>query len=181
VGALVLGALSIAWPVACSTTETVALSDGDCVAGGCANISGASSAGATTSSSSGGACTVNQACATSWATDVFAGILDKPNGCTSAGLCHGNNGGNVTIAPGDAHAAYVTLTAYTLLAQPGPAKKFIVPCDKDDSGMLCNMKEDGSTNPFGQCGSGMPLTGTDLTIDQLNTIADWIACGAPEN
>jgi hypothetical protein len=122
-------------------------------------------------------------CNVSWATDIFAGMLDTTTAaCTATGLCHGSGKGNLQLTAGSPHAAYMTLTAFTLAASPGPAKKLIVPCDKDNSGLLCNMKTDpGVTNPFGQCGSGMPVVGTNLTVDQINTIADWIACGAPEN
>lgn len=184
-GALTL-ALS-AWVGACATAETVSFSDGDCVAGGCQQATTSSSSSgsstSTSSSSSSGMCNVDPNCAVKWATDIYAGILDTPAAsCTTTGLCHGDGKGGLTLEAAKPHEAYLALTAYTLLAQPGPAKKYIVPCDAMGSGMLCNMKTDtGTTNPFGDCGSEMPLVGTNLTMDQLNTIADWIACGAPEN
>ena len=38
-------------------------------------------------------------------------------------------------------------------------------------------------NPYGVCGTVMPLGSgaTKLTKKQLDTLAEWIACGAPEN
>lgn len=128
-------------------------------------------------------CTVDMSCAAKWS-DIFANIIDNTNtGCTStSGLCHGTGKGGITLTPGMAHDAYVAMTGYTTLDTPGPVKKYIVPCDTNASAMLCNMKpESGMTNPYGNCGSTMPLVGTSLTMAQLQTIADWIACGAPEN
>lgn len=183
-GAYVAAALALSVIAgACASAETIAFSDGECVAGGCQQGSTTSSTSSTTSSSTGGVCTVNMDCAVKWGTDVFAGILDTPAaGCTKTSGCHGSGQGGVTIEAGKPHEAYLALAAYTLLAQPGPAQPYIVPCDAAGSGMLCNMKQDsGTTNPYGACGSLMPLLGTNLTMDQLNTIADWIACGAPEN
>lgn len=181
VAALALGIA--AWIGACSTVETQNFSDGDCVAGGCQQASGSSSSGASSSSSSSGQCTVDQSCAVKWSTDIFANILDtQAAGCTAASLCHGDGKGNLTLTPGDAHGAYVALAAWTMAKDPQMGKAYIAPCDPTGSGMLCNMKaESGSTNAYGECGSLMPLVGTSLTMDQLNTIADWIACGAPEN
>ena len=172
-----------AWAAACSSLETVAFSDGDCVAGGCAQAT--TSASSSSSSTSGGSCTVNTNCAVSWSTDIFAGIIEaQASGCTTTGVCHGDGKGGITLEAGKAHEAYEALKAYTLLALPGPVKPLIVPCDKAASGMLCNVKVDSGdpgTNPYGECGSLMPLLGTNLTMAQLNQIADWIACGAPEN
>ena len=180
--ALALAALVA--PASCSTQEPPAFSDGACVAGGCAGT------GATTSSSSGGvACVVNPSCTVSWATDVFAGIVDGPAGCTSM-TCHGGGMGGITLASGDAHDSYVALTAYSLTATPGPVKRYIVPCDPTDSGFPCNMAvgaggdADAGANAYGTCGAPMPiiLAGeTPLTADQVTKIADWITCGAPEN
>ncbi|MFT3773212.1 MAG: hypothetical protein QM820_48150 [Minicystis sp.] len=176
-----------AWAAACSTIETVAFSDGDCVAGGCEQGTPTSSSSTAASSSTGGMCTVNQNCSVKWATEIFAGMLDTPSAaCTQTGVCHGSGKGGITLEAAKPHDAYLALTGYTLLDQPGPAKKYIVPCDQAGSGMLCNMKVDdadggAATNPFGACGSTMPLLGTNLTMDQLTKIADWIACGAPEN
>jgi hypothetical protein len=116
-----------------------------------------------------------------WATDIFAGILDTPSGCTSMGACHGSGLGGITLTPGDHHGAYLALTTYTLLKTPGPVKPYIVPCNSAASGFPCNMAIDMGTNTFGTCGTLMPLTGTKLTSAQITQIAEWISCGAPEN
>jgi hypothetical protein len=124
----------------------------------------------------------------SWSTDIYAGIFQTNVGCTNATLCHGSpaSKGGITMDMGMATAAYGALNSYSLLAVPGPVKKYLAPCDKFGSGMLCNMLVDdgagNTTNPFGTCGSEMPKGGVHkLTPAQLTTIADWITCGAPEN
>jgi hypothetical protein len=170
---LVIGA------AACATAESPAFSNGECVAGGCQ-----SSGAATSSSSTSGACMVNAACAVSWGTDIFSGIIDGPPGCTSA-ACHGSGKGGITLTPGQPSAAYTALTGYTLVATPGPAKKYIVPCDPGGSGFPCNLSlgADGGANPAGTCGFLMPFGAgvTPPTMDQLQKISDWITCGAPDN
>lgn len=196
-GAAILVAGASGWVASCSTVETVHYGDGDCVGAACQQAGASSSSGGTastgsggggaggssSSSSSGGPCVVDDQCAVKWGADIFAGIIDTAAaGCTQASLCHGSGKGGITLEAGKPHDAYLAMTAYTLLDQPGPAKKYIVPCDKAASGILCNAKpETGTTNPYGACGSLMPLVGTNLTMAELNTIADWIACGAPEN
>jgi hypothetical protein len=177
-----LGAIAIA--VACSTVEPVTFADGgDCVAGGCQNN------GATTTSSSGGNCAVDPSCAVSFKTDLFEGIFDGPAGCTETTVCHGASSapGGVSMETGKAAAALTSLKAAKIPAIPGPAGPYIVGCDQTHSGILCNMAVDvdaGATNPFGTCGHPMPITlagGMKLTSDQLQKIADWITCGAPDN
>jgi hypothetical protein len=191
--AAVLCASVAGWAGACSTVETVSFGDGDCVgvkcqqAGATSSSSSSSSAGGGTSSTGSTStttmCTVDPNCSVKWGAEIFATIIDNVDtGCTATGVCHGSGKGGITIQSGMPHEAYMAFMAYTLLDQPGPVKKYIVPCDKDASGILCNAKpESGMTNPYGACGSLMPLLGTNLTMTQLNMIADWIACGAPEN
>src|SRR3954454_22538654 len=94
-GLVLVGAMSLA--AGCSSIESQAFSDGDCVAGGCAHTgassstsSGATTSSAASSSSSSGACIVNQACAVSWSTDIYTGIFETNVGCTNATLCHGS-------------------------------------------------------------------------------------------
>jgi hypothetical protein len=168
------------WAVACSSIESMSFSDGTCVGSGCEQTTAAGSG-----SSSSGTCAVDAGCAVSWKTDIFAGMLDVSTGanCTGA-LCHGGGIGNLTLSPGMPAAAYTAVTTFSLVG----GQAYIVPCDKAGSGMLCNMKTDADagadagTNPFGTCGSQMPLSGaTDLTPDQIDKIATWIACGAPNN
>jgi hypothetical protein len=171
--ALVVGA----WAAACASVESVNFSNGDCVAGGCPQTGASSS-----TSSTGGPCNVDAGCAVSWQTDIFTGIIDGPAGCTSM-LCHQSGMGGITLTSGDAHGAYTTLKGYTLAATPGPVKPYIVGCDPQGSAFTCNMAVDqaSGTNPFGACGSAMPKFKNYLTVDQVNTIAQWIQCGAPEN
>lgn len=187
-----------AWIASCATADTVTYGDGDCIgiacqqAGATSSSSSSSSAGGGTSStgSTSGStttstvCTVDMSCAVKWGADIYTAMFDQPatTGCTAMGQCHGAGKGGILLEPGKPHEAYVFLKDYVLLDQPGPAKKYIVPCDKAASGILCNAKPAaGMTNEFGACGSLMPLLGTSLTTDQITKIADWIACGAPEN
>lgn len=122
-----------------------------------------------------------------WIADVWP-LLDAPTGanCTGTGTglssCHGDGKGGVLLQAGKPTEALVELMG-TTLAPPAPAKKYIVPGDPAASGFVCNLSvtADGgaAVNPYGECGSLMPLTAPmNLTVDQLNTIADWIACGA---
>lgn len=163
------------WAASCATTEPPMFSDGDCVAGGCVQ-SGGSSSGTTTV-----ACTVDTSCAVHWATDIFAGILDGPAGCTGTGLCHGVGGGGLTLVSGQPDAAYTALLDYTITSGP----KYIVPCSPQTSGFTCNMAvASGVTDPYTPaCGIAMPFgtTGMPLTQAQLTSIANWITCGAPNN
>jgi hypothetical protein len=168
------------WAAACATTEPPAFSDGDCVAGGCAQSGGASTSG---SSSSGGVCTTP--CTVHWGTDIFTGILDGPAGCTAMGTCHGTAGGagGLALTPGDPGGAYTQLMGVTL-SMGGP--KYIIACDPQASGFTCNMAlaADAGADPYTpSCGIVMPFGGTGdlLTLAQLNLIADWIQCGAPNN
>jgi hypothetical protein len=183
IAAAILVAGAGAWAVACSTVESMNFSDGDCVAGGCVSTGAGQTTTSTTSTGTPTMCTVDPGCKVSWGTDIFVKIIDGPAGCTATGLCHGAGKGGITLVSGSSHSAYVALTGYTLLAMPGPAKPYIVPCDPMASGFTCNMKVDtseGGTNTFGSCGSVMPLVG-GISAADLQTIADWITCGAPEN
>lgn len=172
-----VAALLAAIAAGCATVDTVQFGEKDCAAGGCLQAGASSSS----SSSTGGSCTPDPDCAVSYATDIFDTILDGPAGCTGA-TCHGTGtaSGDLTLDTGHAHAAFVAMTAYQLDGDP-----YIVPCDKDASKLLCNIAlADGATNPFGKCGSTMPLTldgQMKLTPAELDLLAEWIACGAPEN
>jgi hypothetical protein len=182
--ALAAGTLLTAF--SCATQETYDFSNGACVAGGC-QATNPATVGSSSSSSSGVVCV--DAGAVSFTTDIFNGMLDNGStGCTSGGLCHGNDAGGaggLVLLPMDPMDAYTALTASSLMTAPLPtaagAKQYIVKGDPGNSGMPCNMDVAGGTNPFGQCGHGMPVTGTDLTVGQIDKIATWIACGAPNN
>ncbi len=175
--AVVLGTAS--WAASCATTEPPAFSDGTCVAGGCAQTGGAATTGPSTTT--GPACVPDAGCAVSWSNDIFTGIIDGPPGCTATGLCHGAGGGGITLTTGQPAAAYTALMAYTI-ASGGP--KYIVPCHPETSGFPCNMAvAAGATDPYSACGIAMPFggNGMPLTLAQLQSITDWIQCGAPNN
>lgn len=174
-------AAALAVAAGCATEESITFTDKDCAGYGC--ISGA---GSSSSSSSGIACTPDDMCAVSWATDIYAKIIDGPPGCTNGKSCHGggNAPGSLTLETGKPHAAYTALTGYQLDDVPGPAGPYIVPCDKDASKLLCNVVIEGATNSFGKCGTLMPQTfdgQLKLTQAEVDQIAEWIECGAPEN
>src|SRR5262249_40135141 len=154
------------WVAACSTTDTITYGDGDCVGAACQQAGASSSSSGGTTSATGGAggsgggrsarssgvCTVDAGCAGKWA-DVYTEIIDPMTGCTSS-LCHGSGQGGITLTPAMPHEAYLAFKDLMLSDNPGPVKKYIVPCDKAGSGMLCNTKlATGETNPFGTCGS----------------------------
>ena len=136
---------------------------------------------------SGGMCTVAATCKVSFKKDIFTAIIDGPAGCTGATQCHGGDTpmGNMILKPGDAHGAYDEFVNYQLKKTATmPAGAYITPCDAKSSRLLCNTAlSAGDTNPYGICGTLMPLGGaaTKLTKKQLDTLAEWIACGAPEN
>lgn len=181
IAACIAAALGAASWAACATAESPAFSHADCVAGGC-QPSGGSSSSSTSSSS--GVCNPDPGCTVSWGTDIFTKIIDGPPGCTSMS-CHGSGKGGLTLASGQSKDAYDALTGYTLASSPGPAKKYIVPCDPKGSGFTCNMalSADAGANPFGTCGITMPFGAgvAGLTPEQLTQIGDWIQCGAPDN
>ncbi len=134
---------------------------------------------------SGGTCTADPMCKVKFESDIYKPIIDGAAGCTAATLCHGGETpqGDMVLKPGDAHGAYLEFINYQLKKTPGPAGAYIVPCDKKSSSLLCNTALSDGENPYGACGTLMPFgsAATKLTKTQLETIAEWIACGAPEN
>jgi hypothetical protein len=165
--------------MACATAEAPTFSAGECVAGGCQHTGTTTTTTAATT-----ACNPDPGCTVHWATDIFTGILDGPAGCTSS-ACHGSGKGGITLVSGQSTDAYNALLGYTLLSVPGPAKKYIVPCDPAASGFPCNMvlAADGGADPYPPCGFSMPFGAgaAALTLDQLTKIGTWITCGAPDN
>jgi hypothetical protein len=170
-GAAALAVAALAVP-SCATEESVRFGEPD---------GGSGSPGETT----GGVCDVNPMCKVSFANDIFKPIIDGSAGCTGAALCHGGDTpqGDMILKPGDAHGAYTEIVNYQLKKSPGPAGSYVEPCDKKSSRLLCNSAVDGAENPYGHCGTAMPFGSgaTKLTSKQLETIAEWIVCGAPEN
>lgn len=134
---------------------------------------------------SGGVCTVDPMCKVSFKDHIYTPIIDGPAGCTGAALCHGGDTpqGDMILKPGDSHGAYVEFINYQLKKAPGPAGSYIVPCDAKSSRLLCNTAISDADNPYGACGTAMPFgsAAKKLTKQQLDNIAEWIACGAPEN
>lgn len=119
--------------------------------------------------------------------DVFP-ILETKAKCSDAD-CHAPAAGRPpTMTPGDAAATLASLKSYFL--GEDPLSPYIVPCDTAGSKMLCNMKMGSGTglNAYGDCGLRMPkVSAQDMVADEyisqtdLNTIAEWIKCGAPDN
>jgi hypothetical protein len=142
-------------------------------------------------------CEVNGACLVSWETDIFAGVFSAPiggdvpaGGCTE-GECHADGAGGLFMPPTSAAETYFNLVDYQLVG----GRPYIVPCHPELSHVVCNLKfADGVDNEFvgpdkeftGGCGSPMPKPDEDvasdpLDQDQLDALAEWILCGAPQN
>lgn len=142
-------------------------------------------------------CEVNGACLVSWTNDIFPNIFSAPlagetpsGGCTE-GACHADGAGGLRMPPTSEGESYFNLIDYQLVG----GRPYIVPCHPDLSHMMCNLKfADDVDNEFigpeqeftGGCGSPMPKPDEDvetdpLNQDQLDDIAEWILCGAPQN
>ncbi len=176
----------------CATEEDVLFGDPARVAGGTS-----SSAASSSSSGAGPICTVDPNCGVSWSKDIFEGILDapteaaEPTGACGAAGCHEMGAAGLFMPPGQSDTAYTQLTNYKI-AGSGP---YIVDCEPGQSRIMCNLAfADGVDNDFvseeltlsGPCGSPMPKLqgkspGEPLSQEQLDTIAEWIRCGAPNN
>lgn len=167
--ALVVAATAVS---SCASEESVRFGEPD---------GGSGYPGATT----GGVCNVDPMCKVSFANDIFKPIIAGSAGCTGAALCHGGDTpqGDMILKPDSAHDAYLEIVNYQLKKSPGPAGSYVVPCDKKNSRLLCNTSIDSGDNPYGHCGTVMPFGSgaTKLTSKQLETLAEWIVCGAPEN
>jgi hypothetical protein len=144
-----------------------------------------------------GDCSVNNACGVSWSNRVHAAIFaapfggSEPSGGCGAPACHDEGAGGLLFPSDDADEAYFRLTSYELVG----GRPYIVPCHPELSHLMCNLKfADGTDNPYvgedeefsGGCGSPMPkpdenVPAEPLNQDQLEDIAEWIACGAPQN
>jgi hypothetical protein len=169
--AALVAAAALAIP-SCATEESVRFGEPD---------GGSGSPGATT----GGACVVDTMCSVSFENDIYKAIIDGAAGCTAAALCHGGDTpqGDMILKPGDSQGALSEFLKYQLKKSPGPAGPYVVPCDKAGSRLLCNTATESGDNPYGHCGTAMPFgsAATKLTTKQLDTLAKWIACGAPDN
>ncbi len=95
------------------------------------------------------------------------------------------------LPPDDPLEAHANLLSYELFG----SLPYVVPCHPELSYLICNLRlQDGALNPYigpneefqGGCGSPMPKSTQEvntqpLTEEQLETIAEWITCGAPLN
>lgn len=171
----------------CSTEEQVEFGEPSRLTGGFA------SGNATV----GGSCVIDGGCSVSWRNQIYGAMLDAPiggdvpSGACGARGCHDDGAGNLVFPSGDADTAHGNLLAYGL---PGAAG-YVVPCEPQLSSIFCNLRfEAGVENPYvgpgetftGGCGSSMPKLDPDIDAEplnqlQLDLLAEWIQCGAPNN
>lgn len=179
--ALAMAAVASVVVAACSTEEEIIFGDPACPANRCQ----ASAAGGT---GEGTDCTMpDENCAVHFAADIFEPIFDANGSAKCANAqCHGNPAdiqGDLVLVPGDAFSSREALLAYQFDKPAGP---YITCQNPPESRILCNMFLGiGVTNTYGKCLTTMPLIdelgAEPLTESQLELIAQWIACGAPNN
>lgn len=187
---LVVGAVCTALFVGCATEEIPQYGDPAKVIGGVgATGSGAgSSSSGSGSSSSSGMCMPDAGCMVSFKNDVFP-ILEMKAKCSDA-ACHAPGANHVPVmTPGDSAATLQSLLMHPF--QEDPNSPYISPCNVTASKIICNMKLDtgNNTNPYvpQDCLPRMPKVQSDavddapLSVTDLNKIAEWISCGAPDN
>ncbi len=173
--ALLLAGFALVTP-SCATEEPVTFADAGQTPNGTPVVTSSSGS---SSSTSGGSCTVNQACPVSFKNDIFPAIIEGAGSCTKDG-CHANGtaNGNMELNAGDAAGAYTELINYTLMPKSGMGSgPYVTPCDLT-SRLLCNLAVEGSSSA--PCGTVMPI-GKKITQMQYDQIAEWISCGAPDN
>lgn len=177
----VLGLLTLTSVWACETEEKLNIVPSGQAVGATVTAGPGPGSGPTMSGSGGGGCVPDPACEVSFADDIHAGWLDDPNvgGCSKEGCHDAGSAEGGLVYPSVVADAHASLLAYQL----GSEGAYIVPCDPAASKMLCNMKVPNDfDNPFGECGSTMPVTiggPQRVTEEQLNMLAAWIECGAP--
>jgi hypothetical protein len=111
----------------------------------------------------------NQKCDVNFQDDVI-GVFDN-NGC-SAIACHG---GPRPLNPpridgADPTETYQAITAYRISGKP---YVMVGGTDPKASAIYCNFR--------GDCGTRMPIGRDKLSSEDLQTIDEWLACGAPFN
>lgn len=165
---------------ACSTEEEIIFGDPACPANRCQS-------GAAGGPGSSDCTTPDENCAVHFAADIFEPIFDANGSAKCANAqCHGNPmdiQGDLLLVPGDAFSSREALLAYQFDKPAGP---YITCKNPPESRILCNMFLGvGVTNTYGKCLTTMPLIdelgAQPLTESQLELIAQWIACGAPNN
>jgi len=184
---LVTSALSAAMFGGCATEEIPQYGDPANLVGSAGATAGASGSSSGASGSSSGMCYPDAGCAVSFANDIFP-ILETKGKCSEA-ECHAPAAMRApAITAGDAAASYAVLIAHPF--NEDPMVKYIAPCDTAASKILCNMKLGAMTglNAYGDCSPRMPkVTAMDTVADdyltqaEVNKIAEWITCGAPNN
>jgi hypothetical protein len=180
--ALAMAAAASFLAAACSTEEEIIFGDPACPANRC------QAAGAAGGTGEGTDCTnPDENCAVHFAADIFDPIFDANGSAKCANTqCHGNPmdiQGDLLLVPGDAFSSREALLKYQFDKPAGP---YITCKNPPESRILCNMFLGiGVTNTYGKCLTTMPLIdelgAEPLTEMQLELIAQWIACGAPNN
>ncbi len=142
-------------------------------------------------------CEVNGACVVSWSNDIFPNIFNAPiggavpSGACTAAECHADGAGGLRMPPNSPSEAYLSMIDYQLVG----GRPYIVGCHPELSHLMCNLKFASDVdNEFvgpdkeftGGCGSPMPKPSETVDSDPLNQaqlqdIAEWILCGAPQN
>jgi hypothetical protein len=111
-------------------------------------------------------------CSVKWSTQVFPLFKAAGAGQCASGACHGGSA-TPTILDGDSAATYATLTGYTINGKPYIATTGA----PADSTIECNLGIAGAT-----CGiAKMPASPGILGSTELQTINNWLKCGAPQN
>jgi hypothetical protein len=114
------------------------------------------------------------ACTVHWSTDIFPNMMSTgPWQCAAGSPCHGGSQAPL-MTDSDPTATYNALVAYSSKSLP---HRYVQPCaDPSESGILCNLSTPST------CGSPMPINGAmTLSAPQIQTITDWLKCGAPNN
>ncbi len=122
-------------------------------------------------------------CAVSFSAQIFP-KMQSGGSLNCGGTLNGCHGSATASAPKfDTSVAQTAAGYYAVLAnyaQTDNGKKpYVNPCSIDpaQSDFVCNTLAAGAT---GECGSSMPLATPAAAADQA-LIAQWVACGAPNN
>lgn len=113
-------------------------------------------------------------CGVKFSTHIHGGTLKKL-GCTLSS-CHGPLANAPTIDDQVPAKARGALLGYVVAGERGKpnARAYVDPCsvDPQSSSMMCNLQ--------GACGEAMPPGGS-APREELDKLAEWLACGAPDN